>query len=102
MELRTVLNDAEMTIALSGELNTLTSPKLAEEIAAHIEKINSLIMDFKECDYVSSAGIRVLLSTFKVLKKETGKHATSQYRRKLQGSPGRNRTRRRFRFNLND
>ena len=47
MELRTVLNDAEMTIALSGELNTLTSPKLAEEIAAHIEKINSLIMDFK-------------------------------------------------------
>ena len=72
MELRTVLNDAEMTIALSGELNTLTSPKLAEEIAAHSEKVNSLIMDFKECDYVSSAGIRVLLSTFKVLKKKQG------------------------------
>ena len=72
MELRTALNDTEMTIALSGELNTLTSPKLAAEIAAHIEQINSLIMDFKECDYVSSAGIRVLLSTFKVLKKKQG------------------------------
>lgn len=60
------------TNKLSGELNTLTAPKLSETIAPHLEKITLLNLDFKECDYVSSAGIRVLLSTFKTLKKKQG------------------------------
>lgn len=72
MDIKEDLNGSELTLKLSGELNTLTAPKLSETIAPHLEKITLLNLDFKECDYVSSAGIRVLLSTFKTLKKKQG------------------------------
>lgn len=72
MDIKEDLNGSELTLKLSGELNTLTTPKLSETIAPHLEKITLLNLDFKECDCVSSAGIRVLLSTFKTLKKKQG------------------------------
>jgi anti-sigma B factor antagonist len=70
MELTSTVADGKQTIALSGELNTLTSPELSAAIGAQIDKITALVLDFNDCDYVSSAGIRVLLSTFKTLKQK--------------------------------
>ncbi|MBR4376622.1 MAG: STAS domain-containing protein [Spirochaetia bacterium] len=70
MELTSTVADGKQTIALSGELNTLTSPELSAAINAQIDKITALVLDFNDCDYVSSAGIRVLLSTFKTLKQK--------------------------------
>ena len=70
MELTSTVADGIQTIALSGELNTLTSPDLSAVIDAQIDKISALVLDFTNCDYVSSAGIRVLLSTFKTLKQK--------------------------------
>ena len=70
MELTSTVSDGKQTIALSGELNTLTSPDLSAVIGAQIDKITALVLDFTDCDYVSSAGIRVLLSTFKTLKQK--------------------------------
>lgn len=68
MELNVNKEGAHITIALSGELNTLTAPALSECIDANINDLDCLTLDFAECDYVSSAGLRVLLSTFKTLK----------------------------------
>ena len=70
MELTSTVSDGKQTIALSGVLNTLTSPELSAAIGAQIDNITDLVLDFTDCDYVSSAGIRVLLSTFKTLKQK--------------------------------
>ena len=72
MEIKSSLNGDELNVALSGELNALTAPELSTFLAPHLEKIKTLIFDFKDCDFVSSAGIRVLLSSFKTLKKNQG------------------------------
>ena len=72
MEIRSNLNGDELKIELSGELNSVTAPELSTYLAPHLKKIKSLVFDFKECDFVSSAGIRVLLSSFKTLKKNQG------------------------------
>lgn len=72
MEIKSNLNGDELKVELSGELNTLTAPELSTFLAPHLETIKLLVLDFKECDFVSSAGIRVLLSSFKTLKKNQG------------------------------
>ena len=70
MKLTKELNDKKLTILLSGELNTLTAPELEAAINDSVADADSLTLDFADCDYVSSAGIRVLLGTFKALKPE--------------------------------
>ena len=72
MEIKSSLNGDELKVELSGELNALTAPELSTFLAPHVEKIKSLVFDFKECDFVSSAGISVLLSSFNTLKKNQG------------------------------
>ena len=75
MELKTQKKDASLTVSLSGELNTLTAPALSALLEAELPGIQSLTLDFAECDYVSSAGIRVLLAAFKQMKAAKGKMA---------------------------
>lgn len=70
MELKTAKAGAELTISLNGELNTLTAPELSALLDAELPGIEKLVLDFTDCDYVSSAGIRILLATFKQLKAE--------------------------------
>ncbi len=72
MELSTEKNGAELTVQLSGELNTLTAPELAALLDKELDGVETLTLDFKECDYVSSAGLRVLLGTFKQMKASGG------------------------------
>ena len=62
----------ELTVLLNGELNTLTAPELSALLETQLPGIMSLILDFTDCDFVSSAGIRVLLGTFKELKGRKG------------------------------
>ena len=69
MEIKTNKNGNEFIVAPEGEINILTAPQLEETLNSGIEGIELLTLDFKECDYVSSAGLRVLLATFKTLKK---------------------------------
>lgn len=70
MELDIVIKKEEKTLklALNGELNTSTAPKLAETFEKNLDGIDNLYLDFASCDYVSSAGLRVLLNTYKSLK----------------------------------
>lgn len=58
-------NGSVITLALSGRLDTLSSPELSTAINSALEKSNQLILDFTELEYISSAGLRVLLNTQK-------------------------------------
>lgn len=60
-------NGATITLALSGRLDTLSSPELSVAINNALEKSNQLVLDFAESDYISSAGLRVLLTAQKQL-----------------------------------
>ena len=64
------LNGAELTIALSGRLDTTTSPQLEAELKGSLAGIKSLHLDFQALDYLSSAGLRVLLAAQKVMNKQ--------------------------------
>ena len=72
MKLTTDKNGAELTVHLSGELNTLTAPELSALLDKELDGVEMLTLDFAECDYVSSAGLRVLLGTFKQMKASGG------------------------------
>ena len=58
------------TIRLEGRLDTTTSPMLEEELKAFVPDLKELIFDFKQLEYISSAGLRVLLSAQKVMQKQ--------------------------------
>ena len=68
MEMKTKKEGGTFTVALSGELNTLTAPDFNALLEKNLPETELLVLDFADCDYVSSAGLRVLLNTFKILK----------------------------------
>ncbi len=70
MTINKSLNATEMTVALAGRLDTTTAPQLEAELKISLNGVDSLVMDFAELDYISSAGLRVLLSTQKVMNKQ--------------------------------
>ena len=61
-------NEKEITIEVGGRLDTITAPVLEKTIDDNIGGIESLILDFKGLEYISSAGLRVLLGTQKKMK----------------------------------
>lgn len=72
MELTTEKNGTDLTVKVSGEVNTVTSPELSALLDKELPGVETLTLDFAECDYVSSAGLRVLLSTYKKLRATNG------------------------------
>ena len=62
-------NAEETTIELVGRLDTTTAPALDKTINSDIESTKSLVLDFKSLEYISSAGLRVLLSAQKKMQK---------------------------------
>jgi len=78
MELTTQKDGNALTVLLSGELNTLTAPKLDALLEKELDGVENLSLDFSSCDYVSSAGLRVLLGTYKQLMATGGEmHLTN-------------------------
>ena len=65
------LNGITMTIAVEGRLDTITTPDLELELRK-LDNVNSLILDFRKLDYISSAGLRVLLSAHKKMQQKDG------------------------------
>ena len=61
-------NEKELTLSVEGRIDTITSQELDDEINDELGNFDSLIMDFSDLDYISSAGLRVLISTQKKLK----------------------------------
>ena len=63
-------NGNELTLKLDGRLDTTTAPVLEGEVKAEIGGVASLIFDLESLQYISSAGLRVLLSAQKIMNKQ--------------------------------
>ena len=70
MTIEKKLNGTELTITLTGRLDTTTAPQLEGELKASLDGIESLALDFAGLDYLSSAGLRVLLAAQKTMNKQ--------------------------------
>jgi len=66
-----------LTLALEGRLDTVTSPELEAELRTGLEGIESLTLDFAKLEYISSAGLRVLLSAHKTMSAKGGMKVTN-------------------------
>ena len=63
-------NDSSLLIRIKGRLDTNTAPDLEEELSSSLEGIEELTFDVTDMDYISSAGLRVLLSAQKIMNKQ--------------------------------
>jgi anti-sigma B factor antagonist len=63
-------NGSALTVALEGRLDTMTAPELEEKLNAALTDVTELTFDLEKLEYVSSAGLRVLLSTQKAMAKQ--------------------------------
>ena len=64
------LNGTELTIAITGRLDTTTAPQLEAEFKQSITGVEKLVLDFASLEYLSSAGLRVLLAAQKAMNKQ--------------------------------
>ena len=76
MTIQKVQNGNELTVCLEGRLDTVTSPDLEKELKALPEEKLPLVLDFEKLSYISSAGLRVLLSTHKIMAAKGGMKVT--------------------------
>lgn len=65
MQIEKINNGSKLTMKLSGRLDTITAPELEAEVRSSLDGVTDLEMDFSDLEYVSSAGLRVLLSASK-------------------------------------
>ncbi len=70
MTIDKILDGTKMTITLSGRLDTTTAPKLETELKQNISGVEELVLDFTQLEYLSSAGLRVLLAAQKVMNRQ--------------------------------
>ena len=63
-------NGSELTIALTGRLDTTTAPQLEGELRTCLNGVKELILDMAGLEYLSSAGLRVILAAQKVMNKQ--------------------------------
>ena len=64
------LEGTKLTLAVAGRLDTTTAPMLSDELEASLDGVEELVLDFNDLDYISSAGLRVLLSAQKRMNKQ--------------------------------
>lgn len=64
------LNGTTLTLALEGRLDTTTAPQLEAEVKDSLTGVSELILDFTSLEYISSAGLRVVLSAQKAMNKQ--------------------------------
>lgn len=72
MNIEKAENGTEVTLSLSGRLDTTTAPQLEETVQESLTGTEKLIMDFEKLEYLSSAGLRVLLTAHKAMMKSGG------------------------------
>ena len=70
MTIKKTVEGTELNLALTGRLDTTTAPQLETELKRSIGRVESLVLDFAGLEYLSSAGLRVLLAAQKVMNKQ--------------------------------
>ena len=63
-------NGSALTVALEGRLDTMTAPELEEKLNAALTDVTELTFDLEKLEYISSAGLRVLLSAQKTMNRQ--------------------------------
>ena len=67
MKISKDLKDGNLILYIEGEINSFTAPELEEVIKNDLNGVKSLVLDLKDVEYLSSAGLRVLLVAHKVM-----------------------------------
>lgn len=70
MEITKKLEGTALVVSLEGRLDTNTAPQLEAELKTSLNDVTDLTFDFEKLEYISSAGLRVLLSAQKVMNKQ--------------------------------
>lgn len=70
MTIEKITEGNKLTIELAGRLDTTTAPKLETELKQNISGVEELVLDLAALEYLSSAGLRVLLSAQKVMNRQ--------------------------------
>ena len=73
MTVNEIKNEGEIRLEISGRVDTNTAPQLQQAILVAFQKEKNLILDFKDVEYISSAGLRALLIGEKTAKSKGGK-----------------------------
>ena len=77
MNMTKTQNGTELTIALEGRLDTTTAPELEQALKVDMEVADELTLDFGKLEYISSAGLRVLLAAHKAMSAKGGMKVTN-------------------------
>ena len=72
MEVKFNKQDSSLTVAISGNIDTVTAPELDTKLQENLSGIKDLILDFAAVDYISSAGLRVILMANQQLEDADG------------------------------
>lgn len=70
MNIQKTVSGAALTVALEGRLDTTTAPKLEEKLLGSVDGITRLVFDVEKLEYISSAGLRVLLAMQKLMNQQ--------------------------------
>ena len=71
LNIKNELSGKNLTVELEGRLDTMTAPELEEFLNGHLDGIENLVFKLDSLEYISSAGLRVLLSAQKTMNKQS-------------------------------
>ena len=72
MEVKFNKQDSTLTVEISGNIDTVTAPELDSQLQENLADVKDLILDFAAVDYISSAGLRVILMTNQMMEEVDG------------------------------
>ena len=70
MNIQKTVTGTTLTVNLEGRLDTTTAPQLEGELRSSIDGLTGLVIDLEKLDYISSAGLRVLLAMQKIMNRQ--------------------------------
>lgn len=70
MIIQKTVSGTTLTVALEGRLDTTTAPKLEEKLRGSVDGVSRLVFDLAKLEYISSAGLRVLLAMQKLMNQQ--------------------------------
>ncbi|MDO5132364.1 MAG: STAS domain-containing protein [Eubacteriales bacterium] len=70
LNIQKTIEDSKAVYTLEGRLDTVTAPDLEKDLKDSLDGIKELVLDFEKLEYISSAGLRVLLSAQKTMTKQ--------------------------------
>ena len=72
MNIKVTENEKECILAIEGRVDTMTAPQLEEAVADHADSCDKMILDLSDTEYISSAGLRVILVAHRKMEQKGG------------------------------